>query len=645
MKIERLRWGEKMNTWIFQGNPTRFNVNDYILENETIWWSIRQTHLANKIQIGDEVFIWRSDGNEKGSGGIVARTEVVTLPQDYTNDDESAAYWYEDVSDKTYLAVELRVLEVDVEVGITRIELTEHPKLKDLMILRLKQNTNYLLDEKHKSYLKQLWYSKYVVNDVATRFPLVESIEQVKANMRQFEKDLVETEALEYQLKFFQQWYYIHDEELLAPSKFIGYQSINGHMYIDKQAISGLDGRVTEKVLKEWFVPIENELLREYIKKKLDGKTRKIFKINVLKTEKELIERVFSHEVSNLHKELINELHKAMLKIYDDSKAIGYTPSKFRQMVANEGGLKTAKKLINSKNLSNGFAELTKLERLDLTVEALILQKQYRPLFSDIELNIARERLEQLGYKIEDESNNDYQLPKLDSNGRVREYNYYSDELKGRIIYEHLINNQTHRWLDIHILGRDGNTNGRDSANILYYLGMRANYRGIFAGKLLEEVLRVLQSKGKDYEDIVRLLKLHIKSEELYVNVKSDIEAQHIEEGHGIEGGKKSYLVNKYERDPKNRKRAIEFHGLNCYACGFNFEEVYGERGKDFIEVHHIKPLSKLEEAVEINPKTDLVPLCANCHRMIHRRKDDVLSVEELKGIINKNRINGLNNF
>lgn len=75
---------------------------------------------------------------------------------------------------------------------------------------------------------------------------------------------------------------------------------------------------------------------------------------------------------------------------------------------------------------------------------------------------------------------------------------------------------------------------------------------------------------------------------------------------------------------------------MNCYACGFNFEKVYGERGKEFIEVHHIKPLSTLDEEIEVNPKTDLVPLCANCHRMIHRRKDEILSMDELKEIIDK---------
>ncbi|MER2172563.1 MAG: EVE domain-containing protein [Psychrobacillus psychrodurans] len=54
-----------MNTWIFQGNPKKFNVDDYLLDNREIWWSIRQKHIVDKIKIGDEVFIWRSDGTEK----------------------------------------------------------------------------------------------------------------------------------------------------------------------------------------------------------------------------------------------------------------------------------------------------------------------------------------------------------------------------------------------------------------------------------------------------------------------------------------------------------------------------------------------------------------------------------------------------
>lgn len=62
---------------------------------------------------------------------------------------------------------------------------------------------------------------------------------------------------------------------------------------------------------------------------------------------------------------------------------------------------------------------------------------------------------------------------------------------------------------------------------------------------------------------------------------------------------------------------------------------MYGERGKDYVEVHHIRPISSFEGSEQnIDPKTDLVTVCFNCHRMIHRKPDDIMSVENLKTII-----------
>lgn len=102
------------------------------------------------------------------------------------------------------------------------------------------------------------------------------------------------------------------------------------------------------------------------------------------------------------------------------------------------------------------------------------------------------------------------------------------------------------------------------------------------------------------------------------------------------EGKKISYYTSKYERNTINRDKAKKIHGYNCAVCGFNFEKVYGNLGKDYIEVHHIKPLSTLNEEVKINPKTDLICVCANCHRMLHRKKSEILTVEQLKDILKK---------
>ena len=103
----------------------------------------------------------------------------------------------------------------------------------------------------------------------------------------------------------------------------------------------------------------------------------------------------------------------------------------------------------------------------------------------------------------------------------------------------------------------------------------------------------------------------------------------------GLPEGEKLYKVNKYyERNAKNRQDAIKYHGTKCCICGFDFEKVYGKVGQGYIEIHHKTPLYTLEKSVVINPKTDLVPVCANCHRMIHRDKDNFKSIEEIKKII-----------
>ncbi|MEE1425916.1 MAG: HNH endonuclease [Streptococcus salivarius] len=85
------------------------------------------------------------------------------------------------------------------------------------------------------------------------------------------------------------------------------------------------------------------------------------------------------------------------------------------------------------------------------------------------------------------------------------------------------------------------------------------------------------------------------------------------------EGKKTKVYSTRYERSTKNRQAAILIHGLNCKVCGFNFEKKYGTLGYKFIEIHHKNPLYLNNTEINIDPRNDLVPLCSNCHRMIHR--------------------------
>lgn len=99
------------------------------------------------------------------------------------------------------------------------------------------------------------------------------------------------------------------------------------------------------------------------------------------------------------------------------------------------------------------------------------------------------------------------------------------------------------------------------------------------------------------------------------------------------EGKRRLYTHVHYERSRKNRAKAIEIHGTKCKVCGFDFNKFYGKKlARNYIEIHHIKSITKVKGVV--NPKTDLVPLCSNCHSMIHRDKNKILPIEELKRII-----------
>lgn len=103
------------------------------------------------------------------------------------------------------------------------------------------------------------------------------------------------------------------------------------------------------------------------------------------------------------------------------------------------------------------------------------------------------------------------------------------------------------------------------------------------------------------------------------------------------EGKSYDVVLTKYERNNSARRSCVEHHGAVCKVCGFDFLKTYGEIGRGFIHVHHKTPISQKTESYNINPITDLVPVCPNCHAMLHSSKDNMLSVEELKQIYHEN--------
>ncbi|MGD0383986.1 MAG: hypothetical protein ABSA77_10715 [Thermoguttaceae bacterium] len=101
------------------------------------------------------------------------------------------------------------------------------------------------------------------------------------------------------------------------------------------------------------------------------------------------------------------------------------------------------------------------------------------------------------------------------------------------------------------------------------------------------------------------------------------------------EGAKKTITVNAYERDTAARKACVKRHGSRCAVCDMSFEERYGIIGKGFIHIHHKKPLAGTRNTYKVNPTKDLIPVCPNCHAMLHT-SNPPLGIEELKVIFYK---------
>ena len=85
-------------------------------------------------------------------------------------------------------------------------------------------------------------------------------------------------------------------------------------------------------------------------------------------------------------------------------------------------------------------------------------------------------------------------------------------------------------------------------------------------------------------------------------------------------------------RNPQLRQACIRKWGYQCQCCGMDFASLYGEElGKNFIEVHHLKPISTYKDRRPEDYVDNLVPLCSNCHSMIHRGKGGPLTLRQLR--------------
>lgn len=127
------------------------------------------------------------------------------------------------------------------------------------------------------------------------------------------------------------------------------------------------------------------------------------------------------------------------------------------------------------------------------------------------------------------------------------------------------------------------------------------------------------------------LIEIGLFSKRLYLPEEVDPQNPEL-----AEGSIRRIFVNSYERNSIARETCIDHFGPICQVCRMDFESVYGKIGSNYIHVHHIEKISvKGGKNYKVDPYKDLIPVCPNCHAMLHR-KDPPFTIEELKGQVKK---------
>lgn len=159
-------------------------------------------------------------------------------------------------------------------------------------------------------------------------------------------------------------------------------------------------------------------------------------------------------------------------------------------------------------------------------------------------------------------------------------------------------------------------------------------------GMLPPELADRIKKGGKLTQEEAELVQANVKSKKIVVPTET------LDNEDGLsaydkefnEGELRQVMTNRYERNHEAREKCIALKGRRCAVCGIDFKETYGEIGEGFIHVHHVTPISSKGKDYKLDIDNDLVPVCPNCHAMMHRRNPP-FSVAELKEIILTNKI------
>lgn len=163
----------------------------------------------------------------------------------------------------------------------------------------------------------------------------------------------------------------------------------------------------------------------------------------------------------------------------------------------------------------------------------------------------------------------------------------------------------------------------------------RHHYLRVLSGKKTDSKARreilgswVRASRTKFWNYVQQLLDGKRSQQQLTFALPEEISAVGL-----TEGAVRTVTVNAYERNPEARRQCIVVHGTDCCICGFSFGTAYGPVAKEYIHVHHIRPLSEIRGKYNIDAVNDLRPVCPNCHAVLHLG-GKCRSIEEVRQLL-----------
>jgi hypothetical protein len=158
-----------------------------------------------------------------------------------------------------------------------------------------------------------------------------------------------------------------------------------------------------------------------------------------------------------------------------------------------------------------------------------------------------------------------------------------------------------------------------------------APYRDRFRGAQGIYLTRLSAALTKAFHELVELRWPTVEGPPTSEEVSQGAEAAALEFSEGERSQRERAF---FRRNSRLREEAIKRFGMRCVVCRLDFGERYGFAGKGYIEVHHLNPLAERTDTIAGTPimtKLDeVVPLCANCHRVLHRRRP-AMTIAELK--------------